>query len=85
MLNIELLSFIKSGSWHFNTVNISRQKKHFFQSKLATSDKFKIEIKMVIYGKNKVGLVSYDEEIAIIIESQKIHNTPKKLLKLSGK
>jgi sugar-specific transcriptional regulator TrmB len=50
---------------------------HFFQSKLVPGDKFKIEIEMVIYGNNKVGFVSYDEEMAIIIESQKIHDTQK--------
>ncbi|HAT74239.1 MAG: Transcriptional regulator, TrmB [Candidatus Moranbacteria bacterium GW2011_GWF2_36_839] len=49
----------------------------FSQIKLVPSDKFNIEIEMVIYGKNKVGYVSYDEEIAVIIESQKIHDTQK--------
>jgi HTH-type transcriptional regulator, sugar sensing transcriptional regulator len=52
-------------------------KEHFFQSKLVSSEKFKIEIEMVVYGNNKVGMVSYDEEMAIIIESQKIHDTQK--------
>lgn len=32
---------------------------------------------MVVHGTNKVGVVSYDEEMAIIIESQKIHDTQK--------
>lgn len=54
-----------------------KEQELFLQSRLITSDKFQIEIEMVLYGKNKVGLVSYDEEIAIIIESQKIHNTQK--------
>lgn len=53
------------------------EKQHFFKSKLVPSEKFKVEIEMVVYGDNKVGLVSYDEEIAIIIESQKIHATQK--------
>jgi HTH-type transcriptional regulator, sugar sensing transcriptional regulator len=53
------------------------QKEHFFQSKLVPSEKFKVEIEMVVYGNNKVGFVSYDEEIAVIIESQKIHDTQK--------
>jgi sugar-specific transcriptional regulator TrmB len=58
--------------------NIAQEEKeHFFKSKLVPSEKFKVEIEMVIYGKNKVGLVFYDEEIAIIIESQKIHDTQK--------
>lgn len=54
-----------------------REQELWIQSKLVPSDKFKIEIEMVIYGSNKIGFVSYDEEIAIIIESQKIHNTQK--------
>jgi len=53
------------------------EKDHFFQSKLVTSEHFNIEIEMVLYGQNKLGLVSYDEEMAIIIESQKIHDTQK--------
>jgi sugar-specific transcriptional regulator TrmB len=58
--------------------NLKREEQsHFFKSKLVPGDKFKIEIEMVIYGNNKVGFVSYDEEIAIIIESQKIHDTQK--------
>lgn len=58
--------------------NIAEEaKNHFYQAKLIPSEKFKVEIEMVIYGKNKVGLVSYDEEMAIIIESQKIHDTQK--------
>lgn len=52
-------------------------KEHFFQSKLVLSEKFNVEIEMVVYGKDKVGMVSYDEEMAIIIESQKIHDTQK--------
>lgn len=53
------------------------ESEHFFKSKLVPSEKFKVEIEMVVYGKNKVGFVSYDEEIAVIIESQKIHDTQK--------
>ncbi len=56
--------------------------KHFFQSKLVPSEKFKIEIEMVIYGKNKIGMVSYDEEMAIIIESQKIYDTQKSIFEV---
>jgi len=52
-------------------------KEYFSQTKLVPSEKFKVEIEMVIYGKDKVGYVSYDEEIAVIIESQKIHDTQK--------
>jgi sugar-specific transcriptional regulator TrmB len=51
--------------------------KYFFQTKLVPSEKFNVGIEMVIYGKDKVGFVSYDEEMAIIIQSQKIHDTQK--------
>jgi len=47
------------------------------QTRLVTSENFKVEIEMVLYGGNKVGFVSYEEEMAIIIESQKIHDTQK--------
>lgn len=58
--------------------NLKREEQaHFFQGKLVPGDKFKVEIEMVVYGNNKVGFVSYDEEMAIIIESQKIHDTQK--------
>jgi sugar-specific transcriptional regulator TrmB len=56
---------------------VQDETEHFFQSRFVQSDKFKIEIEMVIYGGNKVGMISYNEEIAIIIESQMIHNTQK--------
>ncbi|MDP1884181.1 MAG: helix-turn-helix domain-containing protein [Candidatus Moranbacteria bacterium] len=50
---------------------------YFSQTKLVPSEKFNIQIEMVVYGYNKVGFVSYNEEMAIIIESQKIHDTQK--------
>lgn len=44
-------------------------------SKLISSEKFKMKVDIDIYGKNKVSLVSFEEEIAIIIESQKIYES----------
>jgi HTH-type transcriptional regulator, sugar sensing transcriptional regulator len=55
---------------------------YFRQSKLVPSEKFKMEIEIIIYGKNKIGLVSYDEEISAMIESQKIHNSLKSLFEV---
>ncbi|MDO8240624.1 MAG: helix-turn-helix domain-containing protein [Candidatus Moranbacteria bacterium] len=54
-----------------------REQELFLQCKLVPGDKFKVGIEMIIYGNNKVGFVSYEEEMAIIIESQKIHDTQK--------
>jgi len=51
--------------------------KNFFKAKLVASDKYNVEIEMVIYGGNKVGMVSYEEKIAVIIESGKIYKTQK--------
>jgi HTH-type transcriptional regulator, sugar sensing transcriptional regulator len=50
--------------------------------KFVPSEKFKIGIEMVLYGSDKVGMVSYDEEIAIIIESKKIYDTQKSLFEV---
>jgi HTH-type transcriptional regulator, sugar sensing transcriptional regulator len=55
---------------------------HFFQGKIVPSEKYNIDIEMVIYAKNKIGLVSYDEEISIIIESQKIFNSLKSMFEV---
>lgn len=55
----------------------NKEQELFFQCKLVPGDKFKVGIEMIIYGNNKVGMVSYEEEMAIIIESQKIHDTQK--------
>ncbi|MDP1833638.1 MAG: hypothetical protein Q8L11_01780, partial [Candidatus Moranbacteria bacterium] len=66
--------------FHDNPFFQDLQKKEqelFMQCKLISDDKFNIGIEMIIYANDKVGLVSYEEEIAIIIESRKIHNTQK--------
>jgi sugar-specific transcriptional regulator TrmB len=58
--------------------NVSNEMNAYLsQTKLVPLEKFNVEIEMVVYGRNKVGFVSYEEEMAIIIESQKIHDTQK--------
>jgi len=47
------------------------------RSKLISNDKFKIKVDLALYGKNKVSLVSFEEELGIIIESQKIYDSLK--------
>lgn len=59
-----------------------KDQEHLRQSKFILSEKFKMDIEINIYGKNKVGLISYDEEIAIIIESQKIYEAQKSIFEV---
>lgn len=49
-----------------------KDKSHLRQSKIISTPKFKLDIEIMLYGKYKIGLISYDEEITIIIESSKI-------------
>lgn len=45
---------------------------NFRKTKLIPKEKFDIKIEISLYGKNKIGIMSYEEEIGMIIESQKI-------------
>lgn len=45
---------------------------HLRQSKFTSNPKFNLKIELVIYGKNKVGILSFKEELGLIIESQDI-------------
>ena len=49
------------------------------QSKFISSDLFKIKFQMMIYGKNKVDIISYEEKFAFIIESQIIYDSFKSI------
>lgn len=50
---------------------------HLRQSKLISSNKFTLKTEIVIYGKNKIGILSFNEELGLIIESQDIHDSLK--------
>lgn len=52
---------------------------HLRRSKFVASNKFQIQIEVNLYGNGKIGLISYDEELAIIVESQKIYGTLKSI------
>lgn len=51
--------------------------------KFIKSNNFNISIEINIYGKNKISLLSCEEEIALIIESQKIHDSLKSIFEVS--
>ncbi len=52
------------------------------KSKLISKDKFNMQIEISLYGKNKIAIISFDEEIALIIESQKIHESLKSIFEI---
>ena len=47
------------------------------RSKLISNEKFKIKVDIDVYGKNKISLVSFEEQLGIIIESEKIFESMK--------
>ncbi|HCP09027.1 MAG TPA: hypothetical protein DIT25_04505 [Candidatus Moranbacteria bacterium] len=51
--------------------------------KFIKSEKFNVSIEMNIYGKNKISLLSCEEEIGLIIRSQKIHDSLKSIFEVS--
>ena len=52
---------------------------HLRKSKLFPSNLFKIGIEMCVYGKNKINIISYKEQFAVILESQVIHDSFKSI------
>lgn len=55
---------------------------HLRKSKLIPPDQYHISIEINMYGNNKVGIISYEEQLGIIIESQKIHNSIKNIFEI---
>jgi len=52
------------------------------KSKLAPVGMFHMNIEINTYGKDKVGIISFEEDFALIIESKKIHDSLKNLFEL---
>lgn len=52
------------------------------QTKLISHNQFAIEVEINLYGKNKIGVMAFDEKIGLIIESQKIYNTLKSIFEV---
>lgn len=45
------------------------------KTKLLSSEQFPLDVSIHIYGDNRVGIVSFKEELGLIIESDRIHHT----------
>jgi len=56
--------------------------KHLRKIRFVPADKFAIHIEIILYGKNSIGFVAYDENLAIIIESDKIHEALKSIFEV---
>ena len=50
--------------------------------KLLAPEKYHIKIEINIYGKNKISIISFKEEMGLIIESAKIHDSMKNIFEL---
>jgi sugar-specific transcriptional regulator TrmB len=58
---------------------------HLRQSKFITYDQLHIPAEILMYGKNKIAAISYAENLALIIESQKISTSLKSIFEVMWK
>lgn len=59
--------------------------KQLRQMKLISAKEFPFEVEINLYGDSNVGIMSFEEQIGIIIESKKIHTTLKSFFELHWK
>lgn len=52
------------------------------KTKIVPKGAYSINIEINLYGKNSVGIISFEENFALIIESEKIHNSLKNIFEL---
>ncbi|MDP1814596.1 MAG: helix-turn-helix domain-containing protein [Leadbetterella sp.] len=62
---------------------VLQDQKQLRRSKLAPAGMFKMDIEINMYGKNKIGIISFEEDFALIIESKKIHDSLRSLFELT--
>lgn len=60
----------------------TQNKMQLRRTKLLDPKKYNIKIEINIYGGNKISIISFREEIGLIIESQKIHDSMKNIFEL---
>lgn len=63
----------------------SHDKEQLRQTRLYDSEKVLFEVEINLYGKKKVGIMSFKEQLGLIIESEKIYNTLKNIFELNWK
>lgn len=60
----------------------SNNEEHLRQSRFVRNDKFNIECELCLYENNKIGIISYKDQMGVIIASQSIFNTLKSIFEV---
>jgi sugar-specific transcriptional regulator TrmB len=53
------------------------------RTRLIPAEKFPFSVEINLYGKNKIGIVSFEEKIGLIVESEKIYGTLKSIFEIN--
>lgn len=53
------------------------------KTKVVSNDKFPFRVEINLYGKNKIGIIAFEERIGLIIESEKIYTTLRSIFELN--
>lgn len=72
--NLEIVKNIKS-----------KDKGQLRETRICNSDELLFEVEINLYGKRKIGVMSFKEQIGLIIESEKIYNTLKSIFEINWK
>jgi len=64
---------------------VKNNEKELRKTKLLNPEKYNIKININLYGKNKINIISFKEEIGLIIESEKIHDSLKNIFEIMWK
>lgn len=63
----------------------SRDAKQLRETRFHNFKEFPFDVEINLYGKRKIGIMSFKEEIGLVIESEKIYNTLKSIFELNWK
>ncbi|HBI50737.1 MAG TPA: hypothetical protein DDY21_02720 [Candidatus Moranbacteria bacterium] len=61
---------------------VLHDEEHKRETKIVQDEAFIIDIEINLYDQNKIAIISFDEKFALIIESEKIHNSLKNIFNL---
>lgn len=63
----------------------SYDEKHLRQIRLVPEDELLFEVEINLYGKRNIGIMAFEEQIGLIIESEKIFNTLRSIFEINWK
>jgi hypothetical protein len=61
---------------------VAHDVEHLRKTKIVPKGTYSINIELNLYGKGKIGLISFEEKFALIIESEKIYSSLKSIFEL---